>query len=104
MQIDLKMSKALSEAFFNPRASSFSRELCRVGLLDYATLAARLGTSEGWVRRNARRTYTPRPSFMMIGVHRISPRSRRTATANQASERTIVRSVSSKRPAAKILA
>ena len=64
--IDLKMSKSLSEAFFNPRASSFFRELNRVGLLDYATLAARLGTSEGWVRRNARRTYTPRASFRML--------------------------------------
>lgn len=30
-------------------------------LLDYATLADRLGTSEGWVRRNARRTYTKDP-------------------------------------------
>jgi len=36
---DLEMSEDLSEAFFNPQASSFFRE---PGLLDYATLAARL--------------------------------------------------------------
>jgi predicted DNA-binding transcriptional regulator AlpA len=59
--IDLEMSKDLSEAFFNPRAASLFREASRKGLLNYATLAARLGTSEGWVRRNARRTYTRDP-------------------------------------------
>jgi len=59
--IGLEMSKALSDAFFNPRVSSLFHEPGRVGLLDYATLAARLGTSEGWVRRNARRTYTRDP-------------------------------------------
>jgi excisionase family DNA binding protein len=31
------------------------------GLLTYSQLAERLGTSEGWVRRNARRSYTSNP-------------------------------------------
>jgi hypothetical protein len=33
----------------------------RTELLSYRDLAERLGTSEGWVRRNARRTYTRDP-------------------------------------------
>ena len=37
--IDLDLSKDLSEAFFNPRASSLFRESSREGLLNYATLA-----------------------------------------------------------------
>jgi hypothetical protein len=53
MQIDLDLSKDLCEAFFNPRPSSLFQERA---LLNYAGLAVRLGTPEGWVRRNARRT------------------------------------------------
>jgi excisionase family DNA binding protein len=40
--IDLDLSKDLSEAFFNPRASSLFRDTSREGLLNYAALAARL--------------------------------------------------------------
>jgi hypothetical protein len=61
MTIDLNLSKDLSDVFFTPRASSFLGEPSRQGLLDYATLAARLAMTEGWVRRNARRTYTRDP-------------------------------------------
>jgi predicted DNA-binding transcriptional regulator AlpA len=57
-----EMTPELSAALFGgPNNASLLREPSRDGLLNYATLAARLGTSEGWVRRNARRTYTRDP-------------------------------------------
>ena len=52
-----KMTPELSAALFGgPKKPSLFRGPNREGLLNYAKLAARLGTSEGWVRRNARRT------------------------------------------------
>ena len=52
-----QMTPELSAALFgSPNNSSLFRGPNREGLLNYATLAARLGTSEGWVQRNTRRT------------------------------------------------
>ncbi len=54
MQItSLEMSKEISEAFFNPRASSLSRP-SGVDLLTADQLAAHLGVKVGWVKRHSR--------------------------------------------------
>jgi len=53
MQIDLDLSKDLSEALSCSQAPSLFQERTP---LNYAGVAVRLGTSEGWVLRNARRT------------------------------------------------
>jgi excisionase family DNA binding protein len=62
--IDLEMTKELSDALFNPRASSLFREPSREDLVDYARVPVRLGASKGlgsaqgavYVRRSNQKT------------------------------------------------
>jgi excisionase family DNA binding protein len=84
MQIDLDLSKDLSEAFFNPRASSLLREPCRgagrrerrplksSSFLDASSVAEFLGVSRRWVMARTRAGEIPALRFGKVFRYKMS--------------------------------
>jgi hypothetical protein len=61
--IELGMSKAVSDSFFNPQASSLFRTNGS-DLLNAEQLAGHLGVKVGWVKRQSRIKHTSRHCSM----------------------------------------